>query len=558
MLIRDLTADLRALHGELRGKSPPPPSRSDPSPSNAKAPQQVFGAALATVDSTVRDACAEAGRAIEAAVRAMNRSAYDFFPASKSKRQPALSSLRNPISPNTNLRLELADGRLVGACAAAKQLAAAIHRSAQAAGVSLAALSDNVIDDVAVAPAAAPSKAGEQALAMRHAAQAVARLSQMAGASRVAIALVRDEAERARVQRMRFAACGVLVNPIDEIVDAGAPALSDLLLRGSKAAAVTSPTTASDTNAPRSSPTTAAAAAAAMNTSATSTASATASSIGSSLSGFTSSALSGASSLLLGGGSHVSRLRDALSSTTATVTGVALGVSQHVATSVSKIANDTTDSIVSAMVQGGGGGSGDAARVAAAAASGSGGGDAAVKQQQERERLVQSLHSAASRSSDRRSLHAAVESIHKGGDGLRWRTLLHKPSVTAAGGDESNSSSSIADGPSRSEIARGLQLEHEGLTTKLRNESANAAKEMELSVRELGRMTTILQEQVSLQSEQLLVIERNTAESTRNLEQAQQELSKAQEPGFWSFKRILAAIVLAHAFTLLVLHLVLR
>jgi hypothetical protein len=102
-----------------------------------------------------------------------------------------------------------------------------------------------------------------------------------------------------------------------------------------------------------------------------------------------------------------------------------------------------------------------------------------------------------------------------------------------------------------------LETEHVALLAAQEHSSAHAAKEIEASVRSLSVLTTIMNEQVALQGEQLLTIERDAKASQESLEKAGQELDKPLRET-WNAKRLLAAVLCVFAVLLLLLDGIVR
>lgn len=59
--------------------------------------------------------------------------------------------------------------------------------------------------------------------------------------------------------------------------------------------------------------------------------------------------------------------------------------------------------------------------------------------------------------------------------------------------------------------------------------SANDAKQIETAVRELSQLTSLMNEQVMLQSEQFSVVLKNTEEAQRTMSRALREVGKASQ-----------------------------
>jgi dienelactone hydrolase len=89
-----------------------------------------------------------------------------------------------------------------------------------------------------------------------------------------------------------------------------------------------------------------------------------------------------------------------------------------------------------------------------------------------------------------------------------------------------------------------LQEEHQQLVEMQRQSSVAAARQVEAAVRDLSVLTAILGEQVALQAEKLVLVERNTAASKTNLEAASGELLKPLAAR-WTAKRVLAVTLFA-------------
>ncbi len=386
----------------------------------------------------------------------------------------------------------------------------------------------------------------EHACAIRHAAAAVGMLSGLASEMRVALALARDQAEKVRVQRLRFARCGVLVNPYDTIADS-APTTSALLLRGARSAATAGAAAATATapvaaggstrfptpakGEPHTTTVAATAAGAAMATAAS--VSSAVGAAGAAAASVVAGVGAAGASAFLGGVLPTSMLQRAFG----------------VASTVSRIAAETTDALVDNAT------SAAAAAATAASATLANVGRGSAPSRVTSAQAVAANTAAAARLTDKRSLTAAASQMNAVTAHLDWRRLAVQAGVTQA----ASGTGEGADEQRRAlETQLGLRVEHAALETRQRDESASAARSVEASIRELGVLTTILQEQVSLQAEQMLLIERNTDESAANVARSRSELAKSADVGFWSFKRIIAAIVWAHTLALLLLHFIIR
>lgn len=78
---------------------------------------------------------------------------------------------------------------------------------------------------------------------------------------------------------------------------------------------------------------------------------------------------------------------------------------------------------------------------------------------------------------------------------------------------------------SADELAK-FQHANQTLHLRLRTSNIRAAKEIETSIRELSHLTSLLQEKSMEQAEQVSLLERNTRDSSRELEKAESELRK--------------------------------
>lgn len=85
-----------------------------------------------------------------------------------------------------------------------------------------------------------------------------------------------------------------------------------------------------------------------------------------------------------------------------------------------------------------------------------------------------------------------------------------------------------------------LAQEHAELVERQNLTASKAAKQVEGAVRELSVLTSILNEQVTLQSEKLELVERNTRDTQSNLQGAAEQLLQPLQQT-WTAKRILAA-----------------
>lgn len=91
--------------------------------------------------------------------------------------------------------------------------------------------------------------------------------------------------------------------------------------------------------------------------------------------------------------------------------------------------------------------------------------------------------------------------------------------------------------PRTPEVPSGL-LNDMVLLDRRKVTHASDALQVEASIRELGLLTTIMQEQVALQAEQVSFIERNVKESKANVEKGTEELRKPLQSR-WNMKRLL-------------------
>lgn len=633
--INDLTSQLHSLHqqeGTLSQQNRESGVNKATTATRTKK-DQIFDGALRTLDASVREACRDATAATIAAVNAIqDRSCFDFVTmttTTKKKKKGTKkstattlnsshtsstfrASTHHPLSDDVVVALDLADGRLVAACSATQHMAAAVAKTAATLKIRTEHFGyqqqrwpdriDYLVDQrdqrgregedgdedegeilhrslfggvMKKVFGTSPSSCGpmdENASAIKHVAVAVQTLSQMANEARVVLALVKEEAERVRVQRMRFAKCGAIVNPMDQIADHDSSAdAAHLVHEGSRLLSsrqrqehqgqqqqqqqeedqqgktktfLANLTTGTEDFL--------------ANTAVGKASNKIFEHVVKTAAESSSSVIS--SSTLISKG--VSSLFNNLSSKTSSMENVLQGVA--------RLATETTDKIVDRVIAAGSSSSSSSTlSLTANNRQAEKNGLESSTNDDEEENLRRKKNAAAAADAelksltsalrvDRRKLSELATKMQDEGKRFNWVQMAAESYSSSNNNSDNNNNDGTNANRTTVEDRLGLRLEHHGLETRMRDESAQAAKEVERSIQELGRMTTILQEQVSLQTEQLQVIEKNTDESTANVEKAQEELDKHDLDKFWSYKRVLAAIIWAHTIILIVLHYVIR
>ena len=605
--VNDLTSQLHLLHKQFAGSS------SSSSSNQNKKKEQIFEGALRTLDDSVREACNDAKSAIAAAVKATESHScfHQMMRKNNSKKKNRTfintrkAASQNPLSQDITLSIELTDGRLIAACSATQQLAAAVAKTASTLNVRtddfVAQRNPDRIDflldhdDNELVGLVTTSTSGnnnklsslfsrntttkqqhqdKNAFAIKHVAVAVQCLSQMASEARVCLAIVRDEAERVRLQRLKFAKCGVIGNPMDNLATSTTTSASDVLSQGSKLLLLDDDQNQQLNNNRSNNEN--------ENENTSSSTQQEERLFGSRRANkFLKNLTSGTEELITKSGvgkasneilsSVVKKAHDSGVTTSSVFSRVSLFSS----TTTSAVGSvfDNVSKFADNIILGKDDEESDDERENNKSKSRN-----RVHQEENDQNIVtksnpltieeeeelnkkrkkraaelKQLVSTSTRVDQRKLGEYTKEMTAEGKSLLNWREMAAKQEQQQQSSDDT-----IMMNTTNLEDQLGLRQEHEGLQHKFKNESAQSAKEVERSIQELGRMTTILQEQVSLQTEQLLVIEKNTDESVSNIEKAQEELEKHDLDKFWTFKRILAAIIWAHTILLIVLHVVIR